>query len=184
MTTQLRATTVTALAMLAIAAPSAFARATDGTISGAAGTVPGFAGDGGPAVQARLDAPSDIAFVSSTSYLIADFNNDRIRQVMPDGTIQTVAGSDRGYFGDGGPATDAGLDRPQGVTPALGGGYLIADTFNHVLRRVDPNGIIATIAGTDRGFGGDGGPATAAALAFPSDTAVTSDGSILVADTG
>src|SRR5919204_1220988 len=93
-----------AVAVLAFAAPSALARATDGTISGVAGTVPGFAGDGGPATQAQLDAPSDVAFVSSNSFLIADFNNDRIRQVMPDGTIQTVAGSDRGYFGDGGPA--------------------------------------------------------------------------------
>src|SRR3954470_3790510 len=184
MTTQLRATVAAALAMLAIAAPSAFARATDGTISGVAGTTAGFAGDGGPATQAKMDAPADVAFLSATSYLIADFNNDRIREVFPNGTINTVAGSDRGYFGDGGPATDAGLDRPQGVTPLTGGTYLIADTFNHVLRRVDPNGIIATIAGTDRGFGGDGGPATAAALAFPSDTAVTSDGSILVADTG
>src|SRR3954467_1923822 len=109
MTAQLRATTVAALAMLAIASPSAFARATDGTISGVAGTVPGFAGDGGPATQARMDAPSDVAFVPPPSSLIADFNNDRFRQVMPDGTIQTVAGSDRGYFGDGGPATDAGL---------------------------------------------------------------------------
>jgi hypothetical protein len=186
MTTQLRATVATALAMLAVAAPSAFARATDGTISGVAGTTAGFAGDGGPAVQAQMDAPADVAFLSANSYLIADFNNDRIREVFPDGKINTVAGSDRGYFGDGGPATDAGLDRPQGVTPLSGGAYLIADTFNHVIRKVDANGIINTIAGNDRGFGGDGGPATGpdAAFAFPSDTAVMPDGSILIADTG
>src|SRR5919198_1442102 len=184
MTRQLQITTAVALAALAFAAPSAFARATDGTISGVAGTIPGFAGDGGPATQAQLDAPSDVAFVSSNSFLIADTGNDRIRQVVPDGTIQTVAGSDRGYFGDGGPAVDAGLDRPEGVTAAPGGGYLIADTFNHVIRRVASNGIISTIAGTDRGFGGDGGPATSAALSFPSDVTVASDGAILIADTG
>src|SRR5919198_905794 len=184
MTRQLQITTAVALAALAFAAPSAFARATDGTISGVAGTIPGFAGDGGPATQAQLDAPSDVAFVSSNSFLIADTGNDRIRQVVPDGTIQTVAGSDRGYFGDGGPAVDAGLDRPEGVTAAPGGGYVIADTFNHVIRRVGSNGIINTIAGTDRGFSGDGGPATSAALSFPSDTTTMSDGSILIADTG
>jgi hypothetical protein len=170
--------------MLAIAAPSAFARATDGTISGVAGTVPGLAGDGGPATQARMNAPADVAFLTANSYLIADFNNSRIREVFPDGRINTVAGSDPGYFGDNGPAVDAGLDHPQGVTPLSGGAYLIADTFNHVIRKVDANGIITTIAGTDRGLGGDGGPATSAALSFPSDTAVMPDGSILVADTG
>ena len=79
MTTQLRATVAAALAMLAIAAPSAFARATDGAISGVAGTTAGFAGDGGPANQAKMDAPADVAFLSANSYLIADFNNDRIR---------------------------------------------------------------------------------------------------------
>ena len=184
MTTQLRATVAAALAMLAIAAPSAFARATDGTISGVAGTTAGFAGDGGPANQALMNAPADVAFLSANTYLIADFNNDRIREVTPNGIINTVAGSDRGYFGDGGPAIDAGLDRPEGVTPLSGGAYLIADTFNHVIRKVDANGIITTIAGTDRGLSGDGGPATGAALSFPSDTALMPDGSILIADTG
>jgi len=184
MTTQLRATVAAAFAILAIAAPSAFARATDGTISGVAGTVPGFAGDGGPANQALMNAPADVAFLSANTYVIADFNNNRIREVTQNGIINTVAGSDAGFDGDHGPAVDALLDHPEGVTPLTGGAYLIADTFNHVIRKVDANGIITTIAGTDRGLSGDGGPATNAALSFPSDTAVMPDGSILVADTG
>jgi hypothetical protein len=172
-------------ATLAVAAPAALGRATDGTISGAAGNgVAAFAGDGGPAPDAELNTPSDVAFVSSNSYLIADFNNNRIRQVMPNGTIQTVVGSDPGSFGDGGPAVDAGLDHPEGVTSVAGGAYLIADTFNHEIRRVGPDGIITTIAGTDQGFAGDGGPATSARLSLPSDTAPMADGSILIADTG
>src|SRR4051794_24982873 len=114
-------------ATLAVAAPSAFARATDGTISGVAGTVPGFAGDGGPANQAQINTPDDVAFVSASSYLIADTNNNIIRQVMPSGIIQSVAGSGvAGSFGEGVPANDADLDHPQGITSISGGAYLIA----------------------------------------------------------
>ncbi len=186
MTTRRRISAAIAVvaATLAVAAPSALGRATDGTISGVAGTTAGFAGDGGPANQAKLDAPSDVAFVATNSYLIADFNNNRIRQVMPNGNILTVAGSDPGSFGDGGPAIDAGLDHPEGVTSLGGGAYLIADTRNHEIRRVGADGIITTFAGTDQGLAGDGGPATAARLSLPSDTALLADGSVLIADTG
>ena len=186
MTTRRRISAAIAVvaATLAVAAPSALGRATDGTISGIAGTTAGFAGDGGPANQAKLDAPSDVAFVATNSYLIADFNNNRIRQVMPNGNILTVAGSDPGSFGDGGPAIDAGLDHPEGVTSLGGGAYLIADTRNHEIRRVGADGIITTFAGTDQGLAGDGGPATSARLSLPSDTALLADGSVLIADTG
>ncbi len=186
MTTRRRISAAIAVvaATLAVAAPSALARATDGTISGIAGTTAGFAGDGGPANQAKLDAPSDVAFVATNSYLIADFNNNRIRQVMPNGNILTVAGSDPGSFGDGGPAIAAGLDHPEGVTSLGGGAYLIADTRNHEIRRVGADGIITTFAGTDQGLAGDGGPATAARLSLPSDTALLADGSVAIADTG
>lgn len=172
------------LAALAVPAASALARATDGTIVGVAGTTAGFAGDGGPATQAQLDAPSDVAFLSPTSFAIADFNNDRVRQVRPDGTIATAAGGSRGLSGDGGPATSAQLDRPRGVTGLPDGGYLIADTFNHRIRRVAPDGTITTVAGTTQGLSGDGSGATKAQLSFPSDTAVLPGGGFLIADTG
>lgn len=172
------------LAALAVPAASALARATDGTIVGVAGTTAGFAGDGGPATQAQLDAPSDIAFLSPTSFVIADFNNDRVRQVRPDGTIVTAAGGSRGLSGDGGPATGAQLDRPRGVTTLPGGGYLIADTFNHRIRRVAPDGTITTVAGTTQGLSGDGSGATKAQLSLPSDTAALPGGGFLIADTG
>jgi NHL repeat len=175
---------VVVLAALALPASSALARATDGTIVNLAGTTAGFAGDGGPATQAQLNAPSDVAFLSPTSVVIADFNNDRIRQVRPDGTIVTAAGSGRGFGGDGGPATSAQLDRPRGVTALSDGGYLIADTFNHRIRRVAPNGTITTVAGTTQGFSGDGTGAAKAQLSFPSDTAVLPGGGFLIADTG
>jgi len=167
-----------------VPASSALARATDGTIVNVAGTTAGFAGDGGPAAQAQLDAPSDVAFLSPTSLVIADFNNDRVRQVRPDGTIVTAAGGSRGLSGDGGPATSAQLDRPRGVTTLPDGGYLIADTFNHRIRRVAPDGTITTVAGSTQGLSGDGSGATKAQLSLPSDTAVLPGGGFLVADTG
>jgi hypothetical protein len=175
---------VVVLAALALPASSALGRATDGTIVSVAGTTAGFAGDGGPAAQAQLDAPSDVAFLSPTTVAIADFNNDRIRQIQPDGTIVTAAGSSRGLSGDGGPAPFAQLDRPRGVTALPGGGYLIADTFNHRIRRVGPDGTITTVAGSTQGLSGDGAGATKAQLSFPSDTAVLPGGGFLIADTG
>ncbi len=159
-------------------------RAVDGTISTAAGTVPGFAGDGGPATQARLDAPLDTAFLPDGSYVVADTRNHRIRRVAADGVITTVAGSSPGLSGDGGPAASAQFDTPGGVTALGGGAYLVADTANARIRRVSPGGTIVTVAGTTAGFSGDGGPAVLAGLNAPSDTALMPDGGYVIADTG
>jgi sugar lactone lactonase YvrE len=157
----------------------------NGTITTLAGTTPGFAGDGGPANKALIDTPGGVSFVAANNFLIADTNNDRIRQVTPNGIINTVAGGQiPGFSGDGGPATSAQLDHPQGVTAIPGGGYLIADTNNNRIRRVDVAGVITTVAGGNQGFSGDGGQATAAQLNQPSDTALMGDGSVLIADTG
>lgn len=180
-----------ALALLAVAAafapaPPARAQAVDGTIATVAGTgVPGSAGDGGPAGQALVNAPGDVAYLADGSLVIADTANNKVRRVTTSGTILTAAGTGvSGSSGDGGPATDADLAAPAGVTALPGGGYLVADTANHRIRRVGPDGTITTIAGTTAGFGGDGGPAIAARLLRPTDTAVLPDGAILVADTG
>jgi hypothetical protein len=201
-----------AAVLLAAPAPLAHARATDGTIARVAGTTPGFAGDGGPATQAQMDTPRDVAFLADGSFVIADFANSRVRRVFADGRIFTDAGNDQGYSGDGGPAQDADLDRPRGVTTMSDGGYLIADTFNHRIRRVFADGHIATVAGgngelnhpSDTATLPDGGfvvadtdnnrvvrvaangslTTVAAQLSQPRDVAVASDGAILIADTG
>lgn len=179
-----RRTTTALLATLLVAPAAAGAQATDGTIVTVAGTTAGFAGDGGPATQALMNTPRDVAFIAPDSFVIADFGNDRVRRVMPDGTILTVVGSSRGMSGDDGPATDAQLDRPRGVTAFPGGGFLVTDTFNHRIRRVFPDGTIDTVAGSAQGNLGDGGPATAARLSEPSDTATLPDGGFLIADSG
>jgi glucose/arabinose dehydrogenase len=158
----------------------------EGMITTIAGTgAAGFSGDGGPATQARLDAPRGIAALPDGGLLIPDSSNQRIRRVWPDGTITTVAGTGvAGFSGDGGPATAAQLDLPFGVAVLPGGAFLVADTANSRVRKVRADGTIVTVAGTGvGGFSGDGGPATAAELNNPHAVAALPDGGFLVADT-
>lgn len=159
----------------------------DGHISTLAGNGDaGFAGDGGAATTARLNAPHGIAVARDGLILIADTGNNRVRAVWPDGHISTVAGNGRGRFGgDGGPASDAALNSPQGVAVLAGGGFLIADTGNNRIRQVWPDGHISTVAGNGHhSFRGDGGPAAAASLSSPTGVAALAGGGFLIADTG
>jgi glucose/arabinose dehydrogenase len=159
--------------------------APDGTISTFAGTgAAGSSGDGGPATSAQLNGPRGLAFDAAGALLITDRDAQVVRRVAPDGTISTVAGSGvSGYTGDGGAATAATLKNPYGATPLPGGGFVIADRGNHVIRRVAPDGRISTAAGTGvGGFSGDGGPATAATLNAPCAVTVAPDGSFLFPD--
>jgi hypothetical protein len=129
----------------------------------------GFSGDGGPATGALLNAPTDVAVDASGDVFIGDSFNNRIRKVTPAGTISTIAGNGTGGFsGDGGPATSAQLNFPEGVAVDAGGDVFIADTGNQRVRKVTPGGTIGTVAGTGTaGFSGDGGPATSAQLTSP-----------------
>jgi hypothetical protein len=155
----------------------------DGRIVLVAGSTPGLSGDGGPATAARLSFPSDTAVLADGSFLIADTGNHRIRHVTLDGRIFTVAGTAQGLSGDGGPATAAQLNGPRDVAAATDGGFLIADTDNDRIRRVDLAGNISTLAGTVPGLGGDGDPARTAQLRRPFSVAPLANGGALVADT-
>jgi hypothetical protein len=158
--------------------------APNGIISTIAGIDRGFSGDGGLAVDADLDRPSDVAVLGDGSILIADTGNNRIRRITPDGRIATVAGSAAGLAGDGGPAAAALLSGPRGLTVLAGGGYLIADSGNGRIRSVSASGVITTLAGTSPGFAGDGGPATAARLDDPRSATPVDGGGLLIADLG
>jgi Ca2+-binding RTX toxin-like protein len=146
-----------------------------GVITTIAGTgVAGFSGDGGPATQAQLNIPNDVAVAVQGGYYIADSFNHRVRYVSPTGTITTVAGTGTpGYNGDNQPATSAQLHEPTSVL-SVGTGFLIADTGNNRVRFVDASsGQISTVAGNGvAGFSGDGGPATSAELTFPQGLAL------------
>jgi NHL repeat len=144
--------------------------APNGVISTVAGTgAKGFSGDGGPAVNARLSWPHDVAVDGAGNVYIADAANHRIRRVTADGVIRTVGGTgSAGFNGDGIAATAARLNRPKALVLA-GSQLWFSDGDNNRIRRVDlSSGIISTVAGTGvAGFSGDGGPALRARIRAP-----------------
>jgi NHL repeat len=158
----------------------------------------GFSGDGGPATSALLYSPTGIVVDAAGDLFIADTDNNRIREVTPDGVISTVAGNGQfGFSGDGGPAISAVLNRPSSVAVDTNGNLFIADSGNNRIREVTPPGVIYTIAGDGAAgpclgivsptcvpFSGDGGPATSAQLNSPDGVAVDAAGNVFVADSG
>ena len=155
----------------------------------------GDSGDGGPALEASLRTPHGVAVDNRgiargpggvpREIFIADSPNHRIRKVdLASGVITTVAGTGQeGFGGDGGPATAARLNRPRFLVVARDGSLIIADTANYRVRRVDPAGVITTIAGNgERGYSGDGGPATAARLDDPRGLAFDDVGNLYVSN--
>lgn len=213
--------------------------------------VAGSEGDGGPGRLARIDEPSGLALAPDGSLFVSDRSSYRVRRLDPDGLVETVAGDgtpcDADPCGDGGPAVAARLVSPGGLSladdgslliadgscvrrvdlsgtissvaglcydgippqahegsdcndcPALdarfqslgdvlalpGGGFLLSDSGDNRVRQVGADGIITDVAGDGTyGFGGDGGPAVGAVLAYPVGLALGPDAEILIADQG
>ena len=154
----------------------------------AAGTLwYGYNGDNIPATSARLNYPFGVHVDARGNVYIADTYNQRIRKVnRTTGIITTVAGTgSKGFFGDGGPATNANLRYPFSLYLDAYGNIFILDTYNYRVRRVDgATGIITTVVGDGKKrFSGDGGPATSASINLAFDLALDSDGNIYIADT-
>ena len=145
-----------------------------------------FTGDGVPATSTSLNRPEAVMVDSNGVLYIADTDNERIRRVGADGIITTVAGgSGRGFSGDGGPALLAVFHTPVALAAELNGAIDIADSNNHRIRRITPDGLIQTIAGTgEASFSGDDGPATLAALHAPIGVSTDSLGDVYIADSG
>jgi sugar lactone lactonase YvrE len=159
---------------------------TGGVISTVAGNgTGGYSGDGGPATSAQLYNPWGVAVDTAGNLFIGDNYNHRIRKVTPSGVISTVAGNGlSGFSGDSGPATTAELNGPIGVAVDAAGNLLIADTDNNRIRKVTPDGVISTVAGTGtKGYSGDGGAATSAQLYSPYGVALDAAGNLFIADT-
>ncbi len=121
--------------------------------------------DGGPAREARLQMPFGVDFDHSGSLFFVEFTGQRVRKIDAAGTLTTIAGTgEKGYDGDGGPATKAKFNSMHSLLVMPNGDIYLADTFNNCVRKIDGRtGHIRTIAGTgEKGFSGDGGPAVKA----------------------
>ncbi len=147
----------------------------------------GSGGDGGPATDAQLWFPNDVDLDGAGNVFISEVA--RLRKVdATTGIITTVAGNGderAGFSGDGGPATEAGID-PRGVSVDASGNLYIADAQNHRIRKVDAfSGIITTVAGggTPVDGLGDGGPPTEGRLAYPQGLHLDDTMGLLIADT-
>ena len=157
------------------------------TVETIAGTrMAGFSGDGGPAVQAELNDPGEMAFDAMGNLYFTDFGNDRIRKIDPSGVITTIAGTGGpGPSGDGGPAAEAALVSP--ITPSVdaAGNLYFAEFSFGTVRKIDSDGVITTVAGAggipSRTASNDSGLALEADLSQPW-TAVDPDGVIYISD--
>jgi len=153
-----------------------------GIITTVAGGGTSSPADGGPATDADIFDPIDVAADNAGNIYIASAAN--ILKVNASGMISIVAGGGFGYGGDGGPATAALLNPVEGITVDAAGNLYIADALNNVIRKVNSAGIISTVAGNNTaGFGGDGGPATNAVLDTPAKVAVDGAGNMYISDT-
>ncbi len=181
------------------------AGASSATIAGvsctAAGIIVEIAGDGVPQAGVTFNYPTGVALDGAGNLYIADKRNNVIRKITAaSGAISTVAGDGYidpntglgGYSGDGGPATQAELNYPQGVSVDVNGNLFIADTDNQRIRMVaavTANGYTAgdiyTVAGNGtQGFGGDSAAATGAKLDQPFPVAFDSSGNMYIPDSG
>jgi DNA-binding beta-propeller fold protein YncE len=154
-----------------------------------AGTgIPGFSGDGGPAIRAQINNPYGMTIGPDGALYVCEIGNHRVRRLdLKSGIISTVAGNgQKGYTGDGGPALGASLNEPYEVRFDPSGNMFFAEMQNHVVRRVDRNTRkISTVAGTGvPGFSGDGGPANLAQLRQPHSIAFDANGRLLICDIG
>ena len=146
----------------------------------------GNTGNGGPATLAQLNLNYGVARDSSGNIYIADTGNCVVREVNTSNPpiISVFAGTTCGYSGDGGPATSAQLNQPYDVYVDSANNVYIADTFNHIIRKVS-GGKITTVAGTPNkaGYLGDGDPAILAYLQYPNSVSKDGAGNLYIADT-
>lgn len=158
------------------------------TISTYAGTYGGsasFSGDGGPATAALMGTPGGVAADTVGNIYITDNFFNYIYKVDASGIITIIGGNGgTGFSGDGGSATNAELNYPQGICADNYGNVYFADEGNSVVRKIDPSGIISTVAGLggSPGYSGDGGPASIAHIAGALDVAISRVGNLYIAD--
>ena len=157
----------------------------NGTISTVAGTgTEGSEGDGGPATEAQLNQPSVIAVDAEGNIFVGEYGGYRVRKIDTAGTITTIAGiGTKGGAGDGGPATAAQFNFISGLAADGSGNVYVSDMNEARIRKIAPDGTIATIAGTRFGDrSGDGGPAVEARITTPGGLALDLSGNLFLTE--
>ena len=151
----------------------------DGTVDILAGSTKGYMdGEGG---AARFCSPTGVAVDGDGNIIVADMGNNCIRKISPDGNVSTLAGSGTADWGDG-QGTQAHFDHPNGVAVDGDGNIIVADTGNHRIRKISPDGNVSTLAGSgEEGF--VDGQGVQAEFNCPSGVAVDGKGNIWVSDT-
>lgn len=161
--------------------------APDGLISTVVGNgQPGYSGEGGLATQAAIGCPWQVLLGPLDDFYFSDNCNSRVHRVDRNGILHLVAGTGQwDSTGDGGPAREAALNGPAGIALDAVGNIYIAEEYGERVRRITPDGIISTVAGTGvAGFSGDGGLASQAQLSTPVAIAVDSAGNLFISDLG
>ena len=146
----------------------------------------GFSGDGGPATQAQMREPNDCILDGRGGMLIADVQDQRIRRLdIESGVMSTFAGTgEKEHTGDGGKANEAGIFGARAVCVDGRGNTYVCEREGNTLRRIDADGIIATVAGTGaKGYSGDNGPAIDCEFNGPKAIRCDADGNVLIVDT-
>ncbi len=150
-----------------------------GVVTALAGSNTTGAADGS-GTTAQFHFPVGVGVGVDGNVYVADYNNHKIRKITSDGTVSTLAGS--GTFGDtDGSGTAAQFDGPEGVTVDVDGNVYVADRENRKIRKITPDGVVSTLAGSGE-FGDVDGSGTAAKFNGPGGVAVDANGNVYVAD--
>jgi len=150
-------------------------------VSTLAGTTLRTGATNGPGASALFNFPNDVAVDAAGNVYVADYDNHRIRKITPGGVVSTFAGT--GQMGaTNGPGASAQFRKPRGVAVDLSGNVYVGDQDNHLIRKIAPNGVVSTFAGTGQ-MGATNGPGASAQFNDPRGVATDSSGNVYVADT-
>ncbi|MBI2948176.1 MAG: SBBP repeat-containing protein [Verrucomicrobia bacterium] len=156
------------------------------TPNGAVTTLAGSAGNAGSAdgtgSAARFSSPNGVAVDTNGNVYVADTSNHTLRKITPAGSVTTLAGSAESSGSANGTGAAARFYKPCGLTVSANGNVFVADTYNHALRKITPDGVVATVAGTAGSAGSTDGTASAAQFDSPTGVAVDAAGNVFVAD--
>jgi hypothetical protein len=155
----------------------------EGVVSTLAGTAGAMGSADGTGAAARFWTPWSVATDSAGNVYVAD-GNDTIRKITPTGVVTTLAGTFGTVGSTDGVGAAARFYLPEGVATDTAGNVYVADTYNDIIRKITPNGVVTTVAGTAGVTGSTDGIGSAALFSYPQDVATDGAGNLYIADGG